>query len=169
MPFQMYLISKPAFVHCALVQAWIYIGAYHCLFFQVSLNPHSKVRSIITSVLLFSILLPTLSPWGTIAYFNLNREYIAKVLCENRDKPKLNCNGKCYLAKILKQQQDKQNKETTERVQNLPVLQLFSNPLPAFEFISSSGPYYPLKNNFCYRLETYPSPSFGILRPPKGC
>lgn len=127
------------------------------------------MRSIITSVLLFSILLPTFSPWGTIAYFNLNREYIAKVLCENRDKPKLNCNGKCYLAKILKQQQDKQNKETTERVQNLPVLQLFSNPLPAFAFLGFTSPDYSLRNNFCYRLETYPSPSFGILRPPKGC
>jgi hypothetical protein len=91
------------------------------------------------------------------------------VLCENRDKPKLNCNGKCYLAKILKQQQDKQNKETTERVQNLPVLQLFSNPLPAFEFIGFSSPDYSVKNNFSYQLETYSSPSFGILRPPKRC
>jgi hypothetical protein len=113
--------------------------------------------------------LPTFSPWGTIAYFNLNREYIAKVLCENRDKPKLNCNGKCYLAKILKQQQDKQNKETTERVQNLPVLQLYAYPSFAFEFLRYTGPDYSLKNNFCYRLQTYASPSFGILRPPKGC
>ncbi|WP_310590593.1 hypothetical protein [Dyadobacter sp. 3J3] len=114
-------------------------------------------------------MLPTFSPWGTIAYFNLNRDYIAKILCENRDKPKLHCNGKCYLAKILKQQQDKQNKETTERVQNLPILQLFSNQIPVFDFTDEAIPDLLLRNNFRYRLQFYTSPRFGILRPPKGC
>ena len=31
-----------------------------------------------------------------------NRDFIAKNLCENRNKPKLNCNGKCHLMKQLK-------------------------------------------------------------------
>ncbi|OIO10458.1 MAG: hypothetical protein CO023_01710 [Flavobacteriales bacterium CG_4_9_14_0_2_um_filter_35_242] len=35
-----------------------------------------------------------------IDYYS-NYNYIAKVLCENRDKPYLECNGKCYLAKQL--------------------------------------------------------------------
>lgn len=36
-----------------------------------------------------------------IEYYS-NKEYIASVLCENRDKPALACNGKCYLEKQLK-------------------------------------------------------------------
>jgi hypothetical protein len=32
----------------------------------------------------------------------LNKEYIAKNLCENRNKPKMNCNGKCHLMKEIK-------------------------------------------------------------------
>ena len=64
------------------------------------------MRSVIAYILLVAIMLPTLSPWGTIAYFKLNREYIAKVLCENRKRPELHCDGKCYLAKKLKQQQE---------------------------------------------------------------
>lgn len=38
-----------------------------------------------------------------------NKEYIAKNLCENRSKPQLKCNGKCYLAKQLKKADKKEN------------------------------------------------------------
>ena len=33
--------------------------------------------------------------------FELRKEYIIKNLCENRFKPQLHCDGKCYLAKSL--------------------------------------------------------------------
>ncbi|MDQ6477606.1 hypothetical protein [Dyadobacter sp. LHD-138] len=126
------------------------------------------MRSFITSILLLAIMLPTISPWGTIAYFHFNRDYIARVLCENRDKPQLNCDGKCYLAKKLKQQQDKQDKETTERVQNSPVLQLFTQPVFAFDFLHSESFFGDeQKVSFYYNLLRYSTPCFGILQPPK--
>lgn len=42
-----------------------------------------------------------------------NYEYIVTELCENRDKPKLHCNGSCYLMQSLAEeaQNDKQNKK----------------------------------------------------------
>lgn len=67
-------------------------------------------------------------------YYNANREYIARVLCENRDRPQLHCDGKCYLAKKLKAQQDKQDKETTEHVHSMPMVQLFCNDRFSFDF-----------------------------------
>ena len=93
-----------------------------------------EMRTALVYIVLLAIMLPTVSPLGTIAYFNLNRDYIARVLCENRDRPELHCNGQCYLAKRLKAQQDKQNKETTERVQNLPVLQWFCVAMDSYQF-----------------------------------
>lgn len=45
------------------------------------------------------------------AGFELNQEYIASVLCENKSKPELNCNGKCYLSKKIKQVEEKEKKE----------------------------------------------------------
>lgn len=42
-----------------------------------------------------------LSKLGLIAYYNINIEYIISELCENKDKPELKCNGKCYLKKKL--------------------------------------------------------------------
>lgn len=38
----------------------------------------------------------------------LNKEYIAEFLCVNKDKPELQCNGKCHLAKELKKQQQQE-------------------------------------------------------------
>jgi hypothetical protein len=40
--------------------------------------------------------------------FNINREYIANKLCENRDQPKLNCKGKCVMMKKMKQEEKKE-------------------------------------------------------------
>jgi len=111
-------------------------------------------------------MLPTLSPWGTVAYFHINRAYIAKVLCENRARPQLHCNGKCYLAKTLKKQQEKKDKETTERVENTPILQLFSLAPTLFEFAASS---YKFKDQsvFFYRTSPYDAELAKQLRPPR--
>lgn len=43
--------------------------------------------------------------WPIVEYV-ANYDYIVKVLCENKDKPQLQCNGKCYLAKQLEKQQE---------------------------------------------------------------
>ena len=41
----------------------------------------------------------------------INQDYIAEVLCINRDKPMLNCDGKCYLAKMIKEQQEEEHQD----------------------------------------------------------
>ncbi|HEV7382474.1 MAG TPA: hypothetical protein VGN64_21915 [Dyadobacter sp.] len=33
--------------------------------------------------------------------FEIRRDYIVANLCENKNRPQLNCNGKCYLAKKI--------------------------------------------------------------------
>jgi hypothetical protein len=111
-------------------------------------------------------MLPTLSPWGTIAYFKLNRDYIARVLCENRARPQMHCNGKCYLAKKLKQQQEKQDKETSEKVQNTPVIQLFTSPFHSYSFETSPAVFLE-KVRFFHQLQCYTAPAAKLLRPPK--
>lgn len=50
------------------------------------------------------ILFLSLSLSKTIVFINyqLNIEFIKKELCENKDKPQMKCNGKCYLNKQVK-------------------------------------------------------------------
>ncbi|EDO25943.1 predicted protein, partial [Nematostella vectensis] len=38
---------------------------------------------------------------GVIAWYEINKDYIAAELCENKDKPELQCAGKCYLKKQI--------------------------------------------------------------------
>lgn len=52
-----------------------------------------------------------------------NQDFIAEVLCINKDKPMLNCDGKCYLAKMIKEQQNE------KQHQDLPSADLREYPI----------------------------------------
>ena len=43
---------------------------------------------------------------GIVIWYECNKEYVAKTLCENRDRPERKCCGKCYLRKQLKKTDD---------------------------------------------------------------
>ena len=53
-----------------------------------------KIVIIVTFLLLAKPILPVLDYW-------VNYKYIANELCENQDKPEIECNGKCHLKKEL--------------------------------------------------------------------
>ena len=127
------------------------------------------MKNALVYVLLLATLLPIVSSWGTLAYYQVNKAYIARVLCQNRDKPQLHCDGKCYLARQLKAQQDKQDKETTKRVENLPVLQLvYTDPL-AFTFKQTADPER-CRAVFAYQLRSYSAFITPVFQPPGvGC
>ncbi|HEY9184922.1 MAG TPA: hypothetical protein VIM94_06340 [Salegentibacter sp.] len=40
-------------------------------------------------------------PFSPYAEYILNYDYISEVLCLNKDKPELDCDGKCYLMQSL--------------------------------------------------------------------
>jgi len=39
---------------------------------------------------------------GIVIWYQINKEYVARNLCENKYQPQKNCCGKCYLNKQLK-------------------------------------------------------------------
>lgn len=62
------------------------------------------VKNLLLIVLAFTVLLSSMARTVVVADYLLNKEYIAKVLCVNRDKPQMKCNGKCHLNKQLEKQ-----------------------------------------------------------------
>lgn len=42
--------------------------------------------------------------------YQLRKDFIAQAFCVNKQKPQLNCNGKCYLAKRLKATEEQESK-----------------------------------------------------------
>lgn len=47
-----------------------------------------------------------LRPVAPFVEYAINYDYISKVLCINKDKPALQCNGKCQLMLKIAEQQD---------------------------------------------------------------
>ena len=47
-----------------------------------------------------------LRPIQPYVEYILNQNYIAEFLCVNKDKPQLQCNGKCFLMKEIEKQKD---------------------------------------------------------------
>ena len=62
-----------------------------------------------------------LRPIAPILEYQLNRDYIANVLCVNKDKPITVCEGSCYLAKRLKQEQQKGQSAPQIQLKDYPI------------------------------------------------
>lgn len=68
------------------------------------------MKRVITLLMLLVMMIQSSSQlWITAAFF-LNRDYISRVLCINKDKPESGCNGACQLKKQIKKDQEKQEK-----------------------------------------------------------
>lgn len=80
----------------------------------------------LTSILLLILLnIPLFSKWSFVVYYQVNKSYIAKELCVNKNRPELHCDGKCFLAKKLKAAEEKEQKEATEQLEKMPEIVLF--------------------------------------------
>jgi len=77
---------------------------------------HRILSGLFLLVLLMYIIIPVLP----VIDYLLNKDYIAKNLCVNKDKPKSCCKGKCHMVKQLqKTNKNTENdpKNTNSRVQ----------------------------------------------------
>ncbi len=59
-------------------------------------------------VAILSLLVASTSKGLIVIAYYANKDFIAKTLCENKDKPELKCKGKCHLNKDL-QKEEKQS------------------------------------------------------------
>ncbi len=64
---------------------------------------------------------------GIVLRWKLNQDYIAQNLCENIDKPKMCCKGKCQLRKQLQKvdAESQQDKNSTEQKIKTGAIDLF--------------------------------------------
>ena len=63
------------------------------------------MKLIAVPILMFLLITQIFSKYFVMLSFQLNRDYIAKNLCENRYRPQLHCKGNCVLMKKIKQEQ----------------------------------------------------------------
>ena len=70
-----------------------------------------------TGILFFAFLYFTalVQPYLPLINYSVNKDYIAKVLCVNKDKPRMHCNGKCHLKKQLDKEEKRGNSTGTTK------------------------------------------------------
>jgi len=81
------------------------------------------VKKLLAILLLFTISTQWIVKLGVITDWKINQEYIAKTSCVNRNKPQLECNGKCQLQKRLKELDSQTNSKETLPIQKLKLLE----------------------------------------------
>ena len=119
------------------------------------------MKIVISIFLLMVLALRTAMP---ILDYAVNYDYISTQLCENRARPELRCNGKCYVKKeILKFSENQNAKESKVQIKSIDVFVV----CVVSEFFADLSVEKKVENNFqnCFNLKIKPFDE-SIFHPP---
>jgi hypothetical protein len=107
-----------------------------------------------------------IKPVLPVLEYIVNYEYISKVLCINRDKPKMQCNGKCHLMKELAKASDAEKPLSSDKKGTAPILDvIIFEEIKSFEmatvFFDTKEKINPHYSNLYARLN-----SASVFHPP---
>lgn len=125
-------------------------------------------------VILLVVLMGTQASYqGLIyAYYAINKDYIKKQLCENKDQPALKCDGKCHLKKVLAISKNISVEEPQPFLPSLeeikmPVLFFQALYVKLFDSINESKDTFLSEKVFEYLFMYRYLPTFGAFHPPR--
>lgn len=122
-------------------------------------------RSALSILLGLLILHPTGVRVYILGDFLVNQEFIAEVLCINKDKPMLNCDGQCFLATQLKKAEEKERSAHHDYLHQNSKLSLFI--IPRCDFKAGPNVQLELVNHFAQsRVTVYTEFLSDIFHPP---
>lgn len=118
-------------------------------------------RSLVI-LLLVALIGSNFAVYFVYAGFEMNKKEIAAKMCENKNRPWMHCNGKCYLMKKLKQAEEKEKKHDQENQRAAFSLAMPTEPFSlSLLFPKNSINYYPLE------IDQPISFTFSVFQPPK--
>lgn len=123
------------------------------------------MKAFFSYLLISLVLLQTFSREVLVVDFTLNRATITARFCVNKARPQLHCDGKCYFAKKLKQQEERESKSggpLKEKLEMLPAAFTGWQPQPAGRVAPAARPYPTLVAGH------YTAPLGAVFHPPLG-
>ncbi len=119
-----------------------------------------------SQVILMIALTMLIKPLWPVGEYIMNYDYIVNVLCENKDKPELECNGKCYLMQLLAQESEQNKKNPFGDKQQIEISQILTL-VPTFD-LNSYHLAYEAKTTIAF-LQNLRSLliTFKIVQPPE--
>lgn len=106
-------------------------------------------------------------PLIPLAEYAVNYDYISQVLCINKNKPDLHCNGKCYLGKELAKTNDagsfplSKSKNSGQKLLDIYILpEIADVVIPVSVRSSGTGFSYQTDYSFLYLNPVFRPPVF---------
>ena len=87
----------------------------------------SRFRSTLSILMVIVMLLSSFTRLGILIDFKINQDFIAKVLCINKDTSMTICNGKCYLSKRLKEADEQEQSRFPKNIKDKIEIIFFSH------------------------------------------
>lgn len=113
-------------------------------------------------MLILFILGDSLKSSITFIYYELDPIGFIEDLCENKDKPELQCNGKCQLKKIT--DASSENPENPKSIIDFKQTLLFNE---VFTYLEQTLFFYDIKQKFIYKNNYHYIDIMNHFRPPK--
>ena len=124
------------------------------------------MNKLIVFLLIVGIGFQSVGKLLVLAWYQVNKTYIAQKLCENRNKPKMHCNGKCQLRKKMQQldQESPSNSSVPVKIDKIAILEFL---LPENQ-ATLNNPFSILKKPIIFYDKQYTfSYSNYLLKPPR--
>ncbi len=118
-------------------------------------------KRILAFVFASVYLLSLFKPLGAIIHYTVNYGLYANELCENKDKPELECNGTCAFAKKLNLNQDSESRPSMPLFENLDWYMALINTGELLNFSGSQKPLY-----FSHNTSGVKTPFIKLHSPP---
>lgn len=122
------------------------------------------MKALLSIALAFVILLTSMGRVVICLGYQLNKEYIARVLCINKDNPRLQCHGKCHLKKQLQKAEDHEKKTGNSQEGKSEITWVTHGAtswLPKPILLSAALVFHAYQRGF------FSAPPVGIFQPPK--
>ena len=119
------------------------------------------MKVLVIPILLLLLMTQAFSKWMIVIEYELNKEYIAANLCENKERPILKCKGKCQMAKKMAAE-DASNSASNYQAKFQEVA--FTDSVISLFALLSSTEMAPVYAN--YVPHGFTEPNFPIFHPP---
>jgi len=112
-------------------------------------------------LLIIGVLFQSMDKLVVIANYEVHKDFIAKNLCENRDKPQMKCCGKCYLKKQLSKTEGN-SKQAPVKSEKSDVVAVLKQKITLPEYPHFYSRSYNISNESLYTFNYLSAP----LHPP---
>jgi len=120
------------------------------------------MKSALSILLVSLFLVQSFTRTFILLNYEVNKDYISRVLCENKANKNLHCEGKCHLKKELQKEEKKESTPAGNSKEKFEVTLYNSiKPVLTFLFIQASS-----EKHFFNETINYPLSLSAIFHPP---